>query len=426
MDRAKLIDVDTASEYELRMLPSIGPKVAQSIITYREMHGRITRYDLAIIPYLKSSPLLWSLITFSKSEGESMIGIDGQEGAYKEMEKDQVFGEPVTNLGQDVITRVSAAINSANLSGPPSSYVKTSDVKVADQGAKPKVAQHKTEALWYKGSVDQSGPHWTSTPAKMSHPAKSVQHQAAPQPKVELGWQHGSLGHSVQNRPATPAPYTSKDHGMQAGPYQAMAQMPMAHRTDSVQFNAMTQGAQPLPYHAMMQVPVSQGGQGQLIDPVNQHQFPYMFSPGQSSHGMYPVHYHAMAQGAQPMPYQAVTQVPVSLGGQVQLTNQINRPQYVTSTPVVTAPQVDRSGTAPRLVTQSAVNATRGVSENVAAPAGQRALPPGQQKSRLQSLPKALVHDGRGSWQAFLTKFDKYSAIFEWEMLKRETTYVSA
>ncbi|KAH3738033.1 hypothetical protein DPMN_044638 [Dreissena polymorpha] len=99
MDRTKLIDVDTASEYELRMLPGIGPKVAQSIITYRELHGRITRYDLATIPHLRSSPLLWSLLTFSKSEGESMIGIDGQEGAYKEMEKDQVFGEPVTNFG---------------------------------------------------------------------------------------------------------------------------------------------------------------------------------------------------------------------------------------------------------------------------------------------------------------------------------------
>ncbi|KAH3779118.1 hypothetical protein DPMN_180597 [Dreissena polymorpha] len=51
-----------------------------------------------------------------------------------------------------------------------------------------------------------------------------------------------------------------------------------------------------------------------------------MFSPGQPAHGMYPVHYHAMAQGAQPMPYQVVTQVPVSLGGQGQLTNQVNQP----------------------------------------------------------------------------------------------------
>ncbi|KAH3738032.1 hypothetical protein DPMN_044637 [Dreissena polymorpha] len=101
------------------------------------------------------------------------------------------------------------------------------------------------------------GPHWTNTPAQMSLQAKSVQHQAATQPKVELGWQHRSLGYSVQNRPATPAPYMSKDHGMQAGPYQAMAQMPMAHGTYPVQFNAMTQGAQPMPYQAMTQVPVS-------------------------------------------------------------------------------------------------------------------------------------------------------------------------
>ncbi|KAH3836372.1 hypothetical protein DPMN_109742 [Dreissena polymorpha] len=137
-----------------------------------------------------------------------------------------------------------------------------------------------------------------------------------------------------------------------------------------------------------------------------------MFTPGQAAHGMYPDHYHAMAQGAQQMPYQVVTQVTVLLGGQGQLTNQVNQPQYVTSTPVVHAPQVGRSVATPRLVTQSAVNATRGVSENVAAPFGQRTFPPGQQKPRLQSLPKALVYNGRGNWQAFLAKFDKYSTIF--------------
>ncbi|KAH3824086.1 hypothetical protein DPMN_125914 [Dreissena polymorpha] len=123
-----------------------------------------------------------------------------------------------------------------------------------------------------------------------------------------------------------------------------------------------------------------------------------MFPPGQLAHGTYPIHYHAMAQGAQHMPYQVVSQVPVSQGGQGHFTNQVNQPQYITSTPVVPAPQVDRSGATPRLVTQSAVNATRGVNDNVATPYGQRALPPGQQKSRLQSLPKALVYDGRGSW----------------------------
>ncbi|KAH3786339.1 hypothetical protein DPMN_164446 [Dreissena polymorpha] len=85
----------------------------------------------------------------------------------------------------------------------------------------------------------------------------------------------------------------------------------------------------------MTQEPVSQvgqlhymlvSGQGQLIDPVNQDQVPYMFQPGQSG--------------------------------------------YVTSTPVVPAPQVDRSGATPRLKSQNFVNATRGVSNNVAAAFG--------------------------------------------------------
>ncbi|KAH3724157.1 hypothetical protein DPMN_049967 [Dreissena polymorpha] len=38
----------------------------------------------------------------------------------------------------------------------------------------------------------------------------------------------------------------------------------------------------------------------------------------------------------------------------------------------------------------------------------------GQQKARLQSLPKSLTYDGKGSWQAFLTKFGKFASIFEW------------
>ena len=118
------------------------------------------------------------------------------------------------------------------------------------------------------------------------------------------------------------------------------------------------------------------------------------------AHGVYPVQYHAMAQEAQPVQY--------------QLTHGVQS-RYVSSTPVVPAPQVDRSGVTPRLVSQNVVNATRGVSDNVAAPFGQRALPPGQQKSRLQSLPKALEYGGRGRWQAFLTKFEKFSSIFEWE-----------
>ncbi|KAH3797518.1 hypothetical protein DPMN_151099 [Dreissena polymorpha] len=380
MDRTKLVDVDTASEDELRELPGIGPKVAHSIITYRELHGRITRYDLATIPHLRSSPLLWSLLTFSKSEGESMIGIVGQEGVYKEMEKDKVFDqsgdaevlEPVTNLGQDVITRVSAAIDNANLSGRPSSYVKSSDAKVVDHGARPKVAQHKTEALWYKGSVEQSGPYGTNTPTQMAFTPKPVQHQAATQPKVELGWQHGSVGHSVQNRPVAPTPYMSVNHGMQAGPHQVMAQMPMPHGTYPVQFHAMSHGVQPgqWPQGGQLQYMLV-GGQGQLIDSVNPVPMTYMMPPVQSG--------------------------------------------YVTSTPVTPAPQVDRSGAPSRVASRSVAHAGHGASDTAAATIVQRAVAPGQHKSKLQSLPKALIYDGRGSWQAFMTKFEKYAGIFEWE-----------
>ncbi|KAH3878357.1 hypothetical protein DPMN_002246 [Dreissena polymorpha] len=38
----------------------------------------------------------------------------------------------------------------------------------------------------------------------------------------------------------------------------------------------------------------------------------------------------------------------------------------------------------------------------------------GQQRARLQSLPKSLTYDGKVSWQAFLTKFGKFASIFEW------------
>ncbi|KAH3799084.1 hypothetical protein DPMN_152687 [Dreissena polymorpha] len=35
--------------------------------------------------------------------------------------------------------------------------------------------------------------------------------------------------------------------------------------------------------------------------------------------------------------------------------------------------------------------------------------------SRLQPLPEALFSDGRGSWHAFLTKFEINTGIYEWE-----------
>ncbi|KAH3733240.1 hypothetical protein DPMN_039665 [Dreissena polymorpha] len=212
----------------------------------------------------------------------------------------------------------------------------------------------------------------------------------------------------------------SVTHGVESGQYQAMTLVPMAHGVYPVQYHAMAQEAQPAQYqltHGM------QSGQYQAVTQVP------------VANGTYPVQYHAMAQGAQPMLHQVMTQVPVSHGGQLhymlvggqgQYSNPVNQPQlpymfplgqsgYVTSTPMVPASQVDMSGATPHLVSQNVVNAMRGVNDNVAEPYGQRALPPGQLKSRLQSLPKALVYDGRGSWQTFLTKFEKFSTNFEWK-----------
>ncbi|KAH3720726.1 hypothetical protein DPMN_063630 [Dreissena polymorpha] len=87
---------------------------------------------------------------------------------------------------------------------------------------------------------------------------------------------------------------------------------------------------------------------------------------------------------------------------------------YVTSTPVVPAPEVNRSGAPPRLALRSVAHAACGASDNAVVPFVQKALTPGLQKSRLQSLPKALIYD-RGSWQALITKFENYAGICEWE-----------
>ena len=58
----------------------------------------------------------------------------------------------------------------------------------------------------------------------------------------------------------------------------------------------------------------------------------------------------------------------------------------------------------------------QGAQRNIApAPGGNVARAAvGQQRARLQSLPKSLSYDGKGSWQAFLTKFGKFAAIYEW------------
>ncbi|KAH3753288.1 hypothetical protein DPMN_187923 [Dreissena polymorpha] len=217
--------------------------------------------------------------------------------------------------------------------------------------------------------------------------------------------------HHVQYQAVAHMPVT---HGVESGQYQAITQVPMTHGVYPVQCHAMAQEAQPVQYQLTHGV---QSGQYQAVTQVP------------VAHGTCPVQYHAMAQGAQPMPHQVKTQVPVSqgdqlhymlVGGQGQLIDPVNQPKLPYIFPpgqsrYVTSTQVDRSGATPHLVSQNAVNATGGVSDNVAALFGQRALPPGQLKSRLQSLPKTLVYDGQGSWQAFLTKLKKFSTIFEWE-----------
>ncbi|KAH3838282.1 hypothetical protein DPMN_111690 [Dreissena polymorpha] len=168
--------------------------------------------------------------------------------------------------------------------------------------------------------------------------------------------------------------YGEASGGAYSGQYQAMTQYhAMAQEAQPVHYQ-LTHCAQSGQYKAFTQVPVAHGvypyqlTHGAVTQvPVAHGVYPYQLTHGAVTqvpvaHGTCPVQYYAMAQGAQPMPYQVMTQW---VSG------------YVTSTTVVPAPQ-------------NVVNATRGVSDNVAAPFGQRALPPGQQKSRLQSLHKAL------------------------------------
>ena len=59
-------------------------------------------------------------------------------------------------------------------------------------------------------------------------------------------------------------------------------------------------------------------------------------------------------------------------------------------------------------------------SMSIASTAQPDSAPLGQQRARLQSLPKSLSYAGKGSWQAFLTTFRKFASIFEWTEEKRD------
>ncbi|KAH3729879.1 hypothetical protein DPMN_055857 [Dreissena polymorpha] len=138
--------------------------------------------------------------------------MDGEEGTDKGVEKDKGLEQAsrpgiVTDTNLGVIERVMAAIDSASLSGPPASYVKSADAKVGNQGVRPKVTQPKQEEGWFQGAGEQSenyrtvslSPmsmkpkplHYQAETQPMSMEPKPSHYQAATQPKVEKGGQQG-------------------------------------------------------------------------------------------------------------------------------------------------------------------------------------------------------------------------------------------
>ncbi|KAH3819631.1 hypothetical protein DPMN_121370 [Dreissena polymorpha] len=289
MNRVQLVDIDTAPVTELQTVPGIGARVAQSIVSYREFHGSITPDALAKLPYIRPSSQMWNMIRFSKSESGTVHELEIVNAGEDEGEGLEAASElvvvPDTNLGLGVIERVTAAIDSASLSGPPASYINSSDAKKGDQGARSKVIQERTEVGFNQRSVEQSVQYLTVTPSPMPMEPKSVHYQAATQPSAAIGCQQRSLEQPVQYRSVTSTQYIPMNHSVQSGSYQAMAQMPQAHGTYPVQFYAMGHGAQPGQYQIMTHVPVSQAGQlqymlvgsqGQLIDPVDQPHMTYI------------------------------------------------------------------------------------------------------------------------------------------------------
>ena len=129
MSSIKLVDVDTASVEELQKVPGIGQKVAQSIISYREINGSISCEALEGIPYLRSSDLMWAMLMFSKSEPLSITDMDVETDKAVEKDKrlEQASGPVIvtdTNMRLGVVEMMKAAIDSASLSGPPASHVK--------------------------------------------------------------------------------------------------------------------------------------------------------------------------------------------------------------------------------------------------------------------------------------------------------------
>ena len=58
------INVDIASKEELQRVPGIGPKIAEAIISMRELTGGITKSQFASIPHVRCTPELWSMLCF--------------------------------------------------------------------------------------------------------------------------------------------------------------------------------------------------------------------------------------------------------------------------------------------------------------------------------------------------------------------------
>ena len=102
---SSVLNINRATYAQLINLPGIGPKTAQAILEYRDLHGDITPEILSSIPYIRFSNNLISLLDFSIEDTHMSDERDPQLEAF--------------NTQQQQIDSLTETIDRASLSGPP-------------------------------------------------------------------------------------------------------------------------------------------------------------------------------------------------------------------------------------------------------------------------------------------------------------------
>ncbi|KAH3817331.1 hypothetical protein DPMN_118864 [Dreissena polymorpha] len=460
---SRIIDVDTASFVELKTLPNVGDKTAQSIINLREEFGYVPKERLSSLSGFRPTTEFWRYVTFSKQppeENEDSQAEQTPSETSAEQPEKTLVAQPRQKLNQLKDFSETEEKDAEEDEGVPfeKAHGRWYDEGKAKENLEayshdmrtqtPEDKNLESNQYWQRWGRSQTPEdrklteqQWVQStirniePAvnKLSGPPLSVSNMQGTRPKAIKREESPDRRYKVV---ASGSPRQSRDRQrqylMQAGQEQskpvAEPQQPLPYQSSSMQQPPVqTQPQQPLPYQYPVQPmgPYPQPYQIQQLHPGQPMQFPpWMQGPPQNAYPYmgYPYQHWYPAQ----VQFQPFTNGDgyQGMGLQAGAANHGFAPAGINVQPAGSNVQtnVQLSGTSAQL---NVLPAATTVQPNVQ-PAITGVIVPEREnhagrthrqddrRQRLTQQPKALVYSGKGSWKSFKSKFNRYVVVNDW------------